>query len=90
MTDYCLEIPPRIIFGLEGGYELESLYLPLRVPKNMQQQLVHRQNFEFPQQQSQLCYYTTRLCTSFKRKSQYVSPSEESEFILNSVQLADE
>ncbi|MEH1860733.1 MAG: histone deacetylase [Nostoc sp.] len=25
LTDYCLEITPRIIFGLEGGYELKSL-----------------------------------------------------------------
>ncbi|MEW5861241.1 MAG: histone deacetylase, partial [Cyanobacteriota bacterium] len=25
ITDYCLEITPKILFGLEGGYELESL-----------------------------------------------------------------
>ncbi len=25
ITDYCLGITPKILFGLEGGYELESL-----------------------------------------------------------------
>jgi acetoin utilization deacetylase AcuC-like enzyme len=27
LTDYCLKISPRILFGLEGGYELDSLSL---------------------------------------------------------------
>ena len=27
LTDYCLQITPRILFGLEGGYELDSLSL---------------------------------------------------------------
>jgi acetoin utilization deacetylase AcuC-like enzyme len=25
LTDYCLKITPRVLFGLEGGYELDSL-----------------------------------------------------------------
>lgn len=27
LTDYCLKITPQILFGLEGGYELDSLSL---------------------------------------------------------------
>lgn len=27
LTNYCLEITPRVLFGLEGGYDLESLSL---------------------------------------------------------------
>ncbi|RCJ20283.1 hypothetical protein A6770_31720 [Nostoc minutum NIES-26] len=24
-TDYCLQLTPKVVFGIEGGYELNSL-----------------------------------------------------------------